>query len=175
VSDGARTGLVVLVPEAEAAVADLRLDLDPHARLGVDAHVTVLYPFVPAAEVDAALTARLDALFGAVAAFDFVLSRTGWFGDDVLWLAPEPDAPFRELTGRAVGAFPGQVPYGGRFDEVVPHLTIGHDASPERLRAAAATTEPRLPVSARARAVTLLSEGADGRWAPVATFALADP
>lgn len=167
-----RTGLVVLVPEAEPAVADLRLDLDPHARLGVPAHVTVLYPFVPAEEVDAELVVRLGALFGQIAEFDVALTRTAWFGDEVLWLAPEPDAPFRALTERAAGAFPDCVPYGGRFVDVVPHLTIGHQSTPERLRAGEETVTPRLPVLARARDVTLLVEGLDGRWVIEASFAL---
>jgi hypothetical protein len=172
-ADDRRSALVVLVPEAERAVSDLRLELDPHARLGVPAHVTVLYPFVPARDVDAALVAELGVLFGTVAAFDVTLTRTGWFGDDVLWLAPEPGDRFRELTERATSAFPDRVPYDGRFDDAAPHLTIGHQSTPARLRAAEATVTPRLPVPARAGDVTLLVEGADARWTVAATFPLA--
>jgi 2'-5' RNA ligase superfamily len=44
--------------------------------------------------------------------------------DDVLWLDPNPAEPFRRLT-EAVGVeFPECPPYGGAFDEVVPHLTV---------------------------------------------------
>src|SRR4029079_10015458 len=30
--------------------------------------------------------------------FDFSLVATRWFADTVVWLAPDPDAPFRVLT-----------------------------------------------------------------------------
>jgi hypothetical protein len=41
------SALVVVVPEAEAAVNAHRRRLDPAAAWGVPAHVTVLYPFAP--------------------------------------------------------------------------------------------------------------------------------
>ena len=48
----------------------------------------------------------------------------------MVYLAPEPAAPFVALT-EAVGAeFPGFPPYGGAFDEVVPHLTISEANEP---------------------------------------------
>ena len=33
--------------------------------------------------------------------FDCEFSRTEWFGEDVVWLAPDPDMPFRELPIKA--------------------------------------------------------------------------
>ena len=44
----ARSALVVAVPDAEPVVGHLMLRLDANAVLGVPAHVTVLFPFVPA-------------------------------------------------------------------------------------------------------------------------------
>ncbi|MXG88884.1 GNAT family N-acetyltransferase [Nocardioides flavescens] len=159
-----RTALVVVVPEVEAAVTAIRDELDPHARLGVPAHVTVLYPFVAAARVDATLETRLSELFATVPGFDVTFERVGWFGDDVLFLAPEPSEPFRALTELVAEAFPDHAPYGGRFDEITPHLTVAHRARPERLQAAVPRLEAGPPVAASARAVTLLVQQPDGRW-----------
>jgi hypothetical protein len=43
------SAVLVPVPEAERVVSRYRARLDGAAALGVPAHVTVLYPFVPAA------------------------------------------------------------------------------------------------------------------------------
>ena len=45
------SALLLLVPVAEAAVGAQRARLDSSARDGVPAHVTVLYPFLPPAEI----------------------------------------------------------------------------------------------------------------------------
>src|SRR5262245_59095374 len=55
----ARSSLVLLVSEADQVVGPVRLAHDPVAALGVLAHVTLLFPFVPAARVDDAVLARL--------------------------------------------------------------------------------------------------------------------
>jgi hypothetical protein len=44
----------------------------------------------------------------------------------VLWLAPRGPSPFSALTRRVYQPFPGFPPFGGQFDEIIPHLTIGH-------------------------------------------------
>jgi 2'-5' RNA ligase len=164
---------VVEVPEAEATVAAHRRYLDENARLGVPAHVTVLYPFVPAERVDADVLRRLESLFARVEAFDYRFSRTAWFGEDVLWLAPDEPAPFRGLTEKVHAAFPDHPPFEGVFDEVVPHLTVGHGVPTEALRAAERDVLPRLPVTGRARAVSLLVQDGHGRWRKAADLPLA--
>src|SRR4051812_19597228 len=120
-----QTAVLVLVPEAEAAVAEHRAHLDMAASWGVPAHLSVVYPFVPPADVDDDVLAGLAAAVGSVPAFDCLFSRTDWFGDDVLWLAPEPDESFRQLIRAVVAAFPSHQPYGGIYDDPIPHLTIG--------------------------------------------------
>ena len=42
----------------------------------------------------------------------------------VLYLAPEPAAPFVELTQAIAARWPDHQPYGGEFDSVVPHVTV---------------------------------------------------
>ncbi len=65
---------------------------------------------------------RLRGLVAGVPAFEHRLVRTDWFGEDELWLASEDDSDCRMLTGLVSDAFPAYPPYGGQFDEVMPHL-----------------------------------------------------
>jgi len=138
-------------------------------------HLSVVYPFVPPADVDDAVLARLAGAVATVPAFDCVFSRTDWFGDDVLWLAPDPAAPFRELTGAVVTAFPAHQPYGGAYDDVIPHLTVGELrlGSTEELVAAERAVRLHLPIRARVdRAVLLAGRPERDSWRPVADFPL---
>jgi hypothetical protein len=169
-----QSALIVAVPEAEPAVREHREQLDASARLGVPAHITVLFPFMPPGMIGAAVLTRLENLFAAVSGFRIRLDRTGWFGDDVLWLAPHDPAPFRALTKAVCEAFPAYPPYGGQFSEVVPHLTVGDRQPAADLRAAEEPVRAHLPIEARATAVTLMTQrSAGGRWAGTAVFALA--
>ena len=135
------------VPEAEPVVARHRATLDAAAGWGIPAHVTVLFPFAPPEQLDAALIGALAATVAGVPAFGCVFRRTGWFGDDVLWLDPEPADAFRALTATVVRAFPQWLPYRGEFSDVVPHLTVGERrfADLDTLRAAAGGRRARAP------------------------------
>ena len=90
------SGLIIEVPEAEPAVGELRMRLDRVASLGVPAHVTALFPFVAPALIDADLLERVAEVVRASQTFAYVFSRTAWFGEDVLYLAP--DEPARSAT-----------------------------------------------------------------------------
>lgn len=170
--------VVVLVPEAEPVVGRHRAVLDGAAAVGMPAHVTVLYPFVaPPAITEATLSLLADAV-GSVAAFDCVFGRTAWFDERVLWLAPDPDGPFHELTRAVVAAFPGYLPYDGAFPDVIPHLTIGEQppGGPAALRAAEADVLPDLPVTARiSRVCVMTGSSAANSWHPIAELPLAAP
>jgi 2'-5' RNA ligase len=109
----------------------------------------------------------------SVRSFQFRLTHAGWFEQHVLWLAPDPEAPFVELTARAAEAFPDYPPYGGQFTDVVPHLTIGDNGAPEQMAAAARSLMPDLPISATADAITLMVERPDRGWQVRARFPLA--
>ena len=174
-SGATETAVLVLVPEAEDAVAEHRAHLDMAASWGVPAHLSVVYPFVPPADVDDDVLARLAAAVGTVTAFDCVFPRTEWFGADVLWLAPEPDAPFRELISAVVAVFPAHLPYGGAYADPVPHLTIGELrlGSTGELTAAQREVRDHLPIRARIdRAVLLAGRPERASWEPVAEFRL---
>jgi 2'-5' RNA ligase len=164
---------LVLVPEAESVVADYRADLDAAAGLGVPAHVTVLYPFVPPERVDDAVISALQGAVRSVAAFDVTFARLGWFDRSVLWLAPEPAEPFLALTAAVRRAFPGHEPYGGEIADVVPHLTIGLDQADSVLESASRAIQPSLPVTARISAAVLMQGSLEpGSWRVVADLPL---
>ena len=167
-----RSGLIVTVPQAEPAVSAWRSQLDPRAALGVPAHLTVLFPFVPPAGIDEATRTTLRELLSSVTTFDFSLVATRWFADTVVWLAPDPDAPFRVLTQAVADAFPAYPPYGGQFPDPVPHLTIADRGPPEAMHAAEQQLQRALPIRSIARSVTLLTELPTGRWDQTATFFL---
>ena len=171
---GSQSVLLVEVPEAEPAVARHRERLDANAPLGIPAHVTVLFPFMPPEMIGPPVLGDLERLFAAVRRFRFELARTDWFGDEVLWLAPRDPAPFRALTQRVYEAFPAFPPFGGQHDVVIPHLTVGNRHPVQEMRAAEKSVREHLPIEACAAAVTLMTEqSAGGQWARAARFTLA--
>ena len=172
-NESAESALLIKVPSAEPAVARYRSRLDSSAPLGIPAHITVLYPFLPPAEVSADVLASLSWLFASVGRFRFLLDRTGWFGDRVLWVGPRDPGPFRALTEFAYSAFPSCPPYGGQFSDVVPHLTLGDTGPLADLRAAEEEVRPHLPIPGEASKVVLMTGApTGGLWTTVAEFPL---
>jgi 2'-5' RNA ligase len=170
-SPGPRSGLIIEVPEAEPAVRQHRERLDASAPLGIPAHITVLFSFMPPETISTAALTALEHLFAEVSRFRFRLDHTGWFGDDVLWLGPRDPGPFRALTRRVFQAFPAFPPFEGQFDDVVPHLTIGHGHPLSDLRTAKDSVQARLPIDGYTPAVTLMTQqSAGGHWIKTAIF-----
>ncbi|SCE78798.1 2'-5' RNA ligase family protein [Micromonospora saelicesensis] len=168
-----QTALIVPIPEAEDAVGRFRASLDRAASWGVPAHVTVLYPFLPPQQIDEQALAVLREAFAGIPRFDVVLTHVDWFGDSVVWLAPRPDRPFRDLTEAVWQRFPEAPPYGGAHSEVVPHLTIGHDAAKPVLSHAAETISAHLPINAAIDRVRLIAGTPDvSPWRTVCEFPL---
>jgi 2'-5' RNA ligase len=171
-----KTAVVVLLPEADPVVDQHRVRFDRARSWGVPAHLTVLYPFVPAAEVDDAVLSALSGAVRGIAPFDCALTETAWFGTDVLWLAPADDAPFHALISAVCGAFPAHLPYGGAHGaEQVPHLTVAERglAGDTEMRGAEASVRERLPVRGRVFSVALLAGRPEpDSWAVAATIPL---
>ncbi|WP_377639138.1 2'-5' RNA ligase family protein [Oryzobacter terrae] len=176
---GLLTALIVECPAAEPVVGRHRRRLDRAAALGVPAHVTVVFPFVPLRDLTERDHDHLDALFSAVPPFELVGARTGWFGDTALYVEPADPRPLVALVDLVVAAFPQAPPYGGAFPEVVPHLTIGHDHPRAELRAAEREVGPLLPVRQPVECVDLWSgpapESGVGRWQRVRRYPFAAP
>lgn len=172
--DAELSAVIVPVPEAEPLVGRLRAELDVHASWGVPAHVTVLFPFLAPAAVDDGVLATLAETVAATPAFTTTFTRVEWFGEGVVWLAPEPAVPFVALMTTIHARF-GLAPYGGAHGgEPVPHLTVGHQAPVRRLRAAAVELARGLPVEATIRSVRLIGgRRAVDTWTTLAEFPLA--
>lgn len=162
-----QSALLIPVPSAEALVGEARLEHDPVAAAGVPAHITLVVPWVEPARLGSDRTiipALVDTLADAKS-FDFELAGIGWFdkfGKKVLWLSPEPAAPFCELTALLADRF-DTPPWAGKFTELVPHLTIGHAEGDGQLEPVAEDLRPRLPVTCRAEEVWAMV-GDGHRW-----------
>ena len=167
------SAVLVVVREAEPVVGRFRENLDRSAGRGVPPHVTVLYPFLPPDRIDASAIECLSEAVAIVSAFEMSFPRLAWFDDKVLWLAPEPDQPLRALTAAVYACFPDHPPYGGEHDDLIPHLTVGHNWPVDVLRSAAAEVEPQLPIRVSVSAVELLVGSAEpNSWRTIATLAL---
>lgn len=167
----ADSGLVVPFLDVEHAVGAHRLRHDPQAAIGVPAHVTIHFPWIPANTVDAAALAQVRTLAETVTPFEVTFSELRWFGSEVLWLAPTPEQPFRELSERSAALWPEAPLYGGQFEDVVPHLTIGegHEAT---LRQAESDLAATLPLRGRASDLCWFALDPPGRWVRRAAFTL---
>lgn len=144
-ADPSESALIIACPEAEAAVDRQRQRLDGAARLGVPAHITVTYPFKPATMMTAADDDALQTVIGAFDGFAVRGAETGWFDESVLFVRLDEPEVVAALTDAVGQTFPAWPPYGGVFDEVVPHLTVGHDQPRDVLVAAEREVRERLP------------------------------
>jgi 2'-5' RNA ligase len=167
------SALMVVVPEAEPLVKPFRDRYDPSAAAGVPAHVTLLYPFKHPDAVDRTVVGDLGRLFHRRTLFRFSLATIRRFPDAVLYLAPEPDEPFRTLTLAIWDRYPETPPYAGKFPDIVPHLSVacvGDEQQLDRISEDfARASAGKLPIRATATGVALM-EKRSGRWLPRATF-----
>jgi hypothetical protein len=168
------SALVILVPEAEALVKSFRDRHDPSAAAGVPAHITLLYPFKPPHEIDATVLGVLRQCFARFAPFHFSLAVTRRF-PGVLYLAPEPDEPFRRLTLAIWDRYPETPPYGGRYSDIVPHLCVAQLADEQLLdritEEVAQACQGKPPIHATAVEVALM-DTKTGRWQVRTTLSL---
>ncbi|HJU18248.1 MAG TPA: 2'-5' RNA ligase family protein [Stellaceae bacterium] len=161
------SALVILVPEAEFLVRPFRDRYDPSAAVGMPAHITLLYPFKPPDRIEDDACETLRRCFSGFAPFRFSVAEVRTFADAVLYLAPEPDEPFRHLTMAVWQRYPETPPYGDRYSEIVPHLSVARPAAGQPLGPIAdefaRVSRHRLPISAIAAEVALM-ETLSGRW-----------
>jgi hypothetical protein len=172
------SALVILVPQAEVLVKPFRDQHDPSAALGVPAHITLLYPFKPPNEIGGAVLDRLRNGFARFAPFRFSLASMRRFPANVLYLAPQPDEPFRRLTLSIWDWYPEAPPYGGKWPDIVPHLSVANVPDEQQLDHIAdefvQASCQALPIDAAATEITLL-ENSSGRWQVRTTLSLSNP
>jgi 2'-5' RNA ligase len=131
---------------------------------GMPAHVTLLYPFVAPARLDAAVRATIATVARRHAAFDFTLGGPERW-PDTIYASVEPAAPFLAIHRELTRAFPEYPIYGRPAPfELVPHVTVAEGAvvdEPARM------TDPswsKLPALRRAAALEVIASDAQGRW-----------
>lgn len=156
------SALIVPIPEAEAVVRDVREAYDPAAPAGLPAHITILYPFVAPPAIDPETEDELGAIFAGVESFSFILDSIDQF-PDVVYLVPEPTERFVRLTAAIATRWPDSPPYGGAFEDVIPHLTVAHTEDPTEISDIRRRIEPSLPITSRAHEAWLLTSR-DGHW-----------
>jgi 2'-5' RNA ligase len=137
---------------------------------GVPPHVTIIFPFMPAADVGERAFGDIAQIAAATTPFAVRLAEMARF-PYVLYVRPEPEKPFLALIDTFVTHYPEYPPYGGLYSDVIPHLTIAQ-GEPDILDVAQGDVEPLLPVGADARELMLLEEvePAGKRWRAVARF-----
>lgn len=165
---GGRTALVVVMREAEGILAPWRRrHLSSTVERGIPAHVTILFPFVAARDLDSGLVARIRELYDSIAPFRCELTSIGSF-PGYAWLGPEPVDRFLDLMEIAFRAFPDLPPYGEADLDPIPHCTVGAADEPERLAEIVAEVRdglgPELPISCNVEEVTILEELEDETW-----------
>lgn len=170
------SALLVEFPAADSVLDPWRRTFDQGRILGVPAHASVLFPFADPGDLTDADHARLTEIFGTFAPFEAVLTQPRWFGDEVLYLAPEPAATFAAMTAATHASWPQFPPYGGQFADVIPHVTVGDSGGREALSPAEAALRPDLPIRQWVDRVALYA-GSDhpGSWHRVAEFRLRPP
>ena len=155
------SGVVVRVP-VPPSLDRLRRHDDRAASAGAPAHVTLLFPFMPVAELRTPVRRALAELAAAVEPFEARFASVGRF-PGVVYLEPEPMGPFTALTEAIARRFPDYQPYDGAFDEVIPHLTLVESPTAP-LDRIAATAQRHLPFTRRVATIEVLVEGPDERW-----------
>jgi 2'-5' RNA ligase len=152
-----KTALVIVIDDAEP-FDEVRRELMPDEfSSGVPFHVTLLLPFGEQED-------EAREFFAEAKPFEFELTRVATW-PDVVYLVPEPDDELRSLMRTLFARFPEWPPYGGIYEEVVPHATLGEgvdaaEVAPDAERRLA----PHLPHRCQARDVSLLEEFAPNRW-----------
>lgn len=130
---GNESAVIVPIPEVEPIVGPFRLQYDRSARLGVPAHITLLYPFCRPQNVDGELKALGD-FCALIEAFPFSFTEVRRF-PAAAFLHPDKSETFAQITRVLMKMWPECKPYGGVFSDIIPHLTVADRVDLETLNA----------------------------------------
>ncbi|WP_163507290.1 2'-5' RNA ligase family protein [Fodinicola acaciae] len=143
------TALVLTLPGAEPLMEAARRVRPELVRPGLPAHVTVLYPFLPAAD----LTGLPSVVPPAVLADAVVIGA----------MAAVPVPALQPYVDALRARWPEILPYDGRFGANPPaHLTLAMGSDPVELAVVADAVRPLLPMRTRADAVHLVEATGSG-------------
>lgn len=187
VSHLTRTALLLPVPAADPLLMKIADRYPMTVRPGLPAHLTVLYPFVPAENLDAATIRACAEIAERTAPIDVRFTRCRVRGE-MAYLGPEPVAPVDALLRAVRARWPDLTPYDGRFPDAPAHVTLALDGRlsdhaeregahgpasgervSERVRAIVRLVDPLLPIGTTLDELMLVASGEDswavrGRW-----------
>ena len=166
---------ILLIPVLSVGylVKQLRDKYDSSSLRGIPPHITILFPFKNPNEINEGDINKLRLLFPGVYGFSFALQRISTFSG-VVFLEPTEREKFIHLTNEIVRIFPEYPPYKGKFTEINPHLTIGHELGDKFDQALIETRrkiKDKLPISVKSQEVWLM-ESENGTWAVREKFPL---
>lgn len=156
-----QTGLVVPVPAANALLAAVGAQYPGTVREGVPAHVSLLYPFVAAAELDEQVADALGELLAEQTPMPVQFAEC-YRHDGFVALRPDPIDGLHELVKKTRHRWPDVVPYEGVYGDVEPHLTVAMRCSEETALAIEQEVTAQLPISAELREAWLVAF--EGQW-----------
>jgi 2'-5' RNA ligase len=137
----------------------------------VPAHVTLLYPFVPAEQVDAGVLGELEWFFAGVDAFEVAFDRVGEFAQDGVVFLGARGRELEQLSTALARRWPECPPYDGKVEHPLPHLTAVRSDDPELRAQACAALQDGLPLTALLAHAELWVCDDDGTWSSRASFA----
>jgi 2'-5' RNA ligase len=160
--------LPVTLPEPLEVFRQAHVDEAP---LGVPAHATLLFPFVPVADLTGAHETRLAATVAATPAFDYRLETIERW-PETLYVRPGPTQPFAGLADRLAADWPEWPLYGDGtpFDA---HITLGEPRNEEEEAALRHLAQSCLPARRTAGEILLIAEDEHRRWHVRRRFQLA--
>jgi 2'-5' RNA ligase len=170
---GNESALIIPVPEVEPIVEPVRWQYDAMARLGIPAHITLLYPFYPGQEVGNEIES-LRRVCASIVAFSFSFTEVRRF-PATAYLHPDQSERFAQITRTLTKMWPDRKPYGGAFAEIIPHLTVADRVDSETLSAVVNSLHHQLPIRCLAKEVWLLTSNDAGIWSRRGCFPLAEP
>ena len=151
--------LVVAVPPLEDLVRRRTRHYDA-AYLSSDptfahAHVTLLGPFVDAADLAPAVGAEVARVLRGHAPFTARFEEVAQFPDGMIDLLLHDEEPFRRLTADLAAAFPVYWPFGGRHAGPRPHVTLDRAGPDVDVASVRRWVAPLVPVTVEVREAQL--------------------
>jgi 2'-5' RNA ligase len=167
-----QSAIIIPVPEVEPILGPLRLKYDPSAKLGVPAHITLLFPFCSAQAVNAEVEA-LGKVCSSIELFSFSLAEVRRF-TATAYLHPDKSETFAQITKMLIRKWPEYEPYAGVHREIIPHLTIADQVGSETLDVVEEIARRQIPIRCVAREIVLLASDHAGIWSTKAVFSLTE-
>jgi 2'-5' RNA ligase len=155
------TSITLILEHASPELAEAHWDLYPER---IPEHIplslTLLYPWIPAADVKDADLENLRSFFASREPFAFELTHVSEFPDIVVYAVPEPDDELRSLMRALWALNPEYPPYRQPGSDPPPHATLGRRVgpSPITVEEAEARIGHLLPVHCEITEATLMEE-----------------